>query len=64
MPDNEIGKSLRNGHKKESGNGTIRIWEWDYKNLGMRLKEDGIGKGEAMYLGMKDKECQNETGPG
>ena len=23
-PDNEIGKSLKNGHKKESGNGTIR----------------------------------------
>ena len=45
QPDNEIGpRSLRNGDKGE----------WNYKNLGMRIREDGIGKGEVMDLEMKD----------
>ena len=30
----------------------------------MRLKEDGIGKGEATYLGMKDKESQTRLDKG
>ena len=36
--------------KENLGIGLLKNLEWDNKNLGMRLKEDGIGKGEAVCI--------------